>query len=384
MSTTIRAAVSRRFGEPMTIEDVVLRDPGPDEVRVEIDACAICHSDLLYLEGAWGGDLPAVWGHEAAGRIAACGAAVSDLRVGDPVVVTLIRHCGACANCARGFEVACTASFPLDTESPLQAPTGESITHGLGTAAFAEQVVVHRSQAIPIDSSVPAASASLLACGVLTGAGAVTNTAQVPAGASVAVIGIGGVGIHSVQAARLAGADPIIAIDVNPDKLELAREVGATHTVNAATEDLAVAIGGHTGGAMVDYVFVTTAAKPALDGGAALVAPTGALVLVGMPATGVTTELDPGTVASLNQRILGSKMGTASPAPDIAALIGHYHADELMLDELVTATYPLDRIDEAIASSRAGHAIRNVIVFERTDLPSDPPTTTKSEPESSP
>src|SRR4051794_19993269 len=223
-TTSIRAAVCRAFGEPLTIETLSLAAPGPDEVRVRVQAVAICHSDVSGADGAWGGALPIVYGHEAAGIVAEVGEGV-DLAVGQAVVVTLIRSCGECRRCRRGQLVACTTKFPLDEQSPLTTTDGESIVHGLRTAAFAEQVVVHASQVIAIDDAIDPKAASLLACGVITGVGAVVNTAAVEPGSTVVVIGCGGVGLNVVQGARLAGAGAIVAVDVQPAKLELARRL---------------------------------------------------------------------------------------------------------------------------------------------------------------
>ena len=191
----VRAAVSRGVGMATSIKELLLAAPGADEVRVAIDACAVCHSDLMFLDGGWSIDFPVVLGHEAAGRVVELGEGVDNVAAGDRVVVSLIRACGDCRACRRGHDVACTGDLALRHRSPLSDLNGEPVTHGLGTAAFADQVVVHRSQVVPHPADVPSTSASLLACGVLTGAGAVHNTAQVQAGDVVAVVGCGGGGI---------------------------------------------------------------------------------------------------------------------------------------------------------------------------------------------
>ena len=209
-----KAAVCRAFGAPLTIETVELAEPGPGEVLIRTAACAICHSDIFFLDGAWGGDLPAVYGHEAAGVVEAVGPGVTRLKVGDHVVATLIRNCGFCPACTEGAPVFCEEVFPLDRATPLHDGAGKPIVHGLRTGAFAEHMVVDQSQAIAIPKDMALDSAALIACGVLTGLGAVVNTAGVKAGSSVVVIGCGGVGLNSIQGARIAGASPIIAIDV--------------------------------------------------------------------------------------------------------------------------------------------------------------------------
>ena len=362
MSSTVRAAVCREFGSPLTIEEVTLASPGPGEVRVALGAVAICHSDVSYADGEWGGDLPAVWGHEAAGTIAEVGDGVG-FEVGQAVIVTLIRSCGECHRCQRGAEVACSAHF--DEASPLTDSRGEGVAHGLNTAAFAEEVVVHVSQVVPVDGEIPVASASLLACGVITGVGAVLNTAKVEPASTVVVLGCGGVGLNVVQGAALAKAATIIAVDVLPAKLDLAIRLGATHTHNLADGPLAESVAAATDGAMADYVFVATGAPSALTGADALVGTMGAIVIVGMPATGVAGQFDPSTLAGRNQRILGSRMGTSVVARDIPALMQRYHDKELELDGLVSKTFTLDEINEAMDEVRSGAALRNVIVFDR-------------------
>ena len=208
----IEAAVCRAFGEPLVIEEVELAAPGAGEIRVRVAACAICHSDIHYADGAWGGHLPSVYGHEASGVIEEIGAGVEGFEIGDHVVVTLIRSCGRCYFCEDGDEVLCEAEFSLDRSGPISTPDGGRITQGLRTGAFAAQVVVDPSQVVVIPKQVPFDSASLLACGVITGLGAVVNTAGVEAGSNVVVIGTGGVGLNSIQGAALSECRAIIAI----------------------------------------------------------------------------------------------------------------------------------------------------------------------------
>jgi S-(hydroxymethyl)glutathione dehydrogenase/alcohol dehydrogenase len=206
-------------------------------------------------------------------------------------------------------------------------------------------------------------SAALIACGVLTGLGAVVNTANVKAGSSAVVIGCGGVGLNSTQGARLAGCSPIIAVDVEPGKLAAAREFGATETINARSEDVASRVAELTGGRKADWVFVTVGVKGAAEQGVTLMKRNGATVLVGMPPSDVMATIDPGSLAAAGQRILGSKMGSARPVIDVPRIVMLYREGRLKLDELITGRYPLDKINEAVASSRSGAALRNVIVF---------------------
>ena len=363
MPVTVRAAVCREFAAPLRIEELSLADPGRGEVRVRVDAVAICHSDVSYTDGEWGGDLPAVWGHEAAGQIVQVGAGVG-FEVGERVVVTLIRSCGECPRCQRGAEVACGEAFTLDQASPLSDAAGRPVNQGMRTAAFAEEVVVHASQIVPIDDEIPAASASLLACGVITGVGAVLNTAQVAPSSTVVVLGCGGVGLNVVQGAALARASTIVASDPQPAKLDLAIHLGATHAVDPTSDDVAAVVSELTDEQMADYVFVATGAPAALAGADRLVGTMGAIVVVGMPATGVAGQFDPGALAARNQRILGSKMGTSVIARDIPRLVGRYHDGDLELDGLVSRRFALDDINEAMDEVRSGAALRNVIVFD--------------------
>ena len=358
-----RAAVCRTFGKPLTIEEVELAEPGPGEIRVKMAACAICHSDIFYIDGSWGGELPAVYGHEAAGVIEAIGPGVKRLKVGDHVVATLIRSCGGCPSCSEGAPVFCEEVFPLDLKSPLTDAAGASIVHGMRIGAFAEHVVVDSSQVAVIPKDMPLDVASLIACGVITGMGAVVNTASVRTGNSVVVIGCGGVGLNSVQGARIAGASPIIAVDVADGKLEAARAFGATHTINAKTQDVAAKVAEFTHGRKADYVFVTVGVGGATEQAISLMKRNGATVLVGMPPSGVNATFDPGWVAADGQRILGSKMGSARLPIDVPKIVELYKAGRLKLEELITARYPLEQINEAVASSRSGAALRNVIVF---------------------
>lgn len=360
----MKAAVCHAFGEPLRIEEVRLAEPGAGEVLVDVKACAICHSDIFFAEGAWGGGLPAVYGHEAAGIVAKAGKGVTSVRPGDHVVVTLIRSCGHCYYCGQGSSVLCEEVFPLDQKSPISGPNGESYVQSMRTGAFAEKILVHESQMVTIPKDVPFDVASLLACGVITGYGAVTNTAKIRPGQHVAVVGCGGVGLNSIQAAAIAGAATVIAIDLSAEKLAAAREFGATDTIDPRSQDASEAVKSLTGGRGVDFVFVTVGAKAALDRAFDYITKNGSVVVVGMPPSGIFAEYDPATLAAWNQKIIGSKMGETRVATDIPALVELYRAGRLKLDELITGRYPLERINEAIAAVNAGKALRNVIVFD--------------------
>ncbi len=359
----MKAAVCYEFNRPLVIEDINIDPPQAGEVKVKLAACAICHSDIHYIDGAWGGVLPAVYGHEAAGVVTEVGPHVSLVKPGDNVVVTLIRSCGRCYFCVQGQPYLCEGAFALNSESRLHTRAGQPIHQGLRTGAFAEYVVVDQSQVAPIPAEMPLASASLLACGVITGLGAVTNTARVPSGSSVVVIGSGGVGLNSVQGAFLSGAQPIIAVDLVDGKLAAAKSFGATHTINPAKTNLLETVRALTHGRGADYVFVTVGSATVMEQGLALVRRAGTLVLVGMPAVGAKLQLEAVDLADNSQHILGSKMGSARLHLDVPKLVELYAQGRLKLDELITARYPLVEINEAIAAVKRGEALRNVIVF---------------------
>jgi Zn-dependent alcohol dehydrogenase len=359
----MKAAICHQFGEPLVVEEVELASPQAGEVAVKLSACAICHSDIHYMEGAWGGELPAVYGHEAAGVVQAAGKGVTRPKPGDHVVVTLIRSCGTCYYCTQGHPYLCQTPFPLDTRSPLRTRNGVSLHQGMRTGAFAESVVVDQSQVVPIPHEVPLDCASLLACGVITGLGAVINTAQVPAGSNVVVIGCGGVGLNSIQGAALCGAQTIIALDLLDKKLQAAEAFGATHTINPLKANAQEQIYDLTQGYGADYVFVTVGSGKAMEQGLRLLHRAGTLVVVGMPPYGVKLLIETADFASTGQRILASKMGSTRPNQDIPHLVALYQQGRLKLDELITGRYPLGEINRAITVVKQGNALRNVIVF---------------------
>lgn len=358
----VRAAVCREFGKPLSIEDVVLRPPGPREVAVDIDACAICHSDILYAEGAWASTLPAVYGHEAAGRISAVGPGVTGFAPGDAVVVTLLRACGHCHACVTGRPSMCETPYNR-ANGPISLADGTPVEHGVSTGAFAEAVVVHDSQIALIPGDIAPEAACLLACGVITGTGAVINTARVPAGATTVVIGAGGVGLNAIQGCALSGASRIIAIDLSDEKLAGAREFGATDVLRADMKGLRKAVQALTGGRGADYVFVTVGVISAYQGAPALAARGGQVVMVGMPPSGAAMSVEPVIMAATSQSFVGSNMGATVLGRDIPYLADLYRQGRLKLDELITRRYRLDEINEAIADARAGNARRNVIVM---------------------
>ncbi|MCB1394752.1 MAG: Zn-dependent alcohol dehydrogenase [Rhodobacter sp.] len=359
----MKAAVCREFGKPLTIEEVVLRDPGPGEIRVRVGAVAICHSDIGYLDGAWHSVLPAVYGHEAAGTVLATGEGVRGITTGDRVVVTMIRACGQCRSCMTGKPFLCSARYNRGN-GVLSLPDGTVVEHGLDTGAFAEEVVVHASQVAKVPGDLPMELGALLACGVITGTGAAINTAGVEAGSNCVVIGAGGVGLNTIQGARLSGAARVIAIDIADEKLDAARDFGATDVLRADMKGLRKAVMGLTDGNGADYVFVTVGAIAAYQGAPALAAKGGTVVMVGMPPSGAAMEVEPVIVAATAQTLKGSFMGATVVQRDIPYLVELWRQGRLKLEELISGRYTFEQINQAIADARNGAVRRNVILME--------------------
>src|SRR3954465_479642 len=345
------AAVCHRFGEPPRAEEVLLDPPGPDEVRIRVEASAICHSDVAYAAGAWGGDLPAVYGHEACGVVLESGPGATPAE-GERVVVGLVRHCGHCERCRAGEPALCTTQFGLDDprptrrggggpRGPIRLADGRRVSQGMRCATFAQEAVVHASQVVAVPEDVPAESACLIACGVMTGIGAAQRSGAVEPGSFVVVIGAGGVGLNAIQGAVLAGAAEVVAVDIAPWKLATAAVFGATAGIDASQEDPVEGVLRMSGGRGADAVIATAGAARAIEQGLACLRRGGTLVAVGMPPTGQLATFDPAQLAHDGKRIVGSKLGSAVPADDVPRFAELYQRGELKLDELVTGTYPL-------------------------------------------
>lgn len=359
----MRAAICYEFGDPLRIEAVTLDPPQRGEVKVRVAATAICHSDVHYIKGEWNITRPFVPGHETAGVVEAVGDDVTLAQPGDRVVVSLLRSCGRCEFCQRGQPQHCAAQWPLDSESRIRSSQGEAIKAGTRVGGFAEYAIVDQSQVVRLPEEIALETASLLACGVITGVGAVINTAQVEPGSTVVVIGVGGVGLNAVQGAALAGAGHVITVDLLDNKLEAATQLGATHVINASQDDAIEAMLAITSGRKADHVVVTVGSDAAIQQALRMVRPGGTVTLVGMPPESVKSGIRVRFFAFNGVRLLGSFMGSTRLQIDVPRLIDHYLHGRLLLDELITARYPLDQINEAIASMERGEALRNVIVF---------------------
>jgi S-(hydroxymethyl)glutathione dehydrogenase / alcohol dehydrogenase len=360
----MKAAVCYEFGKPLVIEDVDIDSPKPGEVKVRLSAVAICHSDIHLLKGDWGGPLPVVAGHEAAGIIDEVGEGVSSVKPGDQVVISLLWSCGKCFYCTTGLPFVCESKYAREKESHIRNKRGDAITHGIRTAAFAEYTIVDESQVVPV-SNIPLDRAALLACGVITGFGAVVNTAQVRHNNSVVVIGTGGVGLNAIQGAALVGAFPIIAVDIVDEKLNVSKTFGATYTLNAAdNQDIIGAIQQMTEGRGADYVFVTVGSPSAVQQSFSMIRRGGVSVLVGIPGLSANAELPIAEfVMGGPKTVMSSFMGSTNLAVDVPNLVNLYNHKKLKLDELITKRYPLEQINEAIELVEKGKALRNVIMF---------------------
>lgn len=361
----MKAAVCYAFREPLSVEDIEIDAPRTGEVRVRIAATAICHSDVHLIHGDWPGEVPLVAGHEAAGVIDETGSNVSGVSSGDRVVVSLLRSCGKCFQCLKNNAHMCEGTFALDSVSCLRNRSGKSLGQGIRVGAFAEFVIVDESQVVKIPEALPFDSAALLGCGVITGVGAVLNTARVQPDDSVVVIGAGGVGLNVIQGAVIAGANPIIAIDRLESKLEAARAFGATHTINGATDEVRPAVKRLTSKRGADFVFVAVGNPAVVSQAMSLIRPGGTVVVVGMPEWQATAPLRIADLVWNEQRIIGSRLGGTQLQEDVPRLVDLYLNGRLKLDELISSRYPLEGINDAIASMVSGEALRNVIVFDQ-------------------
>ena len=358
----MKAAVCYEFKKPLVIDELDIEKPHKGEVKVRIAATAICHSDIHFINGDMGGNLPFVPGHESSGYIDEVGEGVITVKKGDPVVLSLLRSCGQCLFCRTGRPNMCEAKWPLDTESRLKNKKGQSIGHGVRVGSFAEYVVADQSQVVKIPANMPMAQAALLACGVITGYGAVVNRAQVEPARSVVVIGVGGVGLNAIQGAVACGAYPIIAVDRLDNKLEASRKFGATHVVNTTkVKDPVQTIKEMTAGRGADYVFITVGNTAAVRQGLYMTGRRGMAVIVGLATDPMTSV--PMEYIDDEKLLTGSFMGSTNLQIDIPKMVTLYQAGHLKLDELITNRYPLDRINEAIDEVVRGEVLRNVLVF---------------------
>jgi S-(hydroxymethyl)glutathione dehydrogenase/alcohol dehydrogenase len=358
----MRGAVMRAANTPLTIEDVELVPPGPGQVRVRIAASGVCHSDLSLIDGSMPQPVPAVLGHEGAGVVSEVGPGVTTPAVGDHVILSWIAPCRSCAMCLRGQPTLCDRGMEHAFAGPYGTANGDPVVAGLGTATFAEETVVPAAAAIVIPSDFPLELASLVGCGVVTGVGAVVNTARVAPGDTVAVVGCGGVGLAAIQGARLSGASRIIAIDRIPAKLDMARDNGATDVVDASSGDAVAAVRELTGGG-TDHAVEVVGSSATISQAYAMARRGGALTIVG---AGTFDDVVSFPVLGLmvdSKRVQGSVYGGADPARDFPRMLALHEAGQLELDRLVTRRITLDDVNDAFRAMTAGEVARSVIVF---------------------
>ncbi len=367
----MKAAVCHESGKPLVIEEVELDPPRKRQVRVRLAAVSTCYCDLHMIRGHWGRPLPMVAGHEAAGVVEEVGEDVTQLTPGVPVVVSAIRSCGKCLDCVAGRSHLCAQQSFGDDENKLRDLRGAPLNRGAQTAAFAEQVVVDESQVVRVPDEMPLDRAALLGCTVITGVGAVVNTARVKPASSVVVIGAGAIGLNVVQGAALVGAHPIVAVDLDEDRLTLARTFGATHTLktghsDAAETDTAEAVAQLTAGG-ADYVFVTLGKPEAIEMGFRMLGRRGTEVVVGF-AVGLKSASFPiNALVAGEKKVMGSSMGSTRLSAGVPWLANLYLRGGLKLDQLISGRYPLERINDALEALERGAALRNVVQLQQLD-----------------
>jgi S-(hydroxymethyl)glutathione dehydrogenase/alcohol dehydrogenase len=359
----MKAAILHAANTPLTIEDVEIAKPKRREVLIRTGFAGLCHSDLHFMEGLYPYPTPAILGHESAGTVEAVGEDVTYVKPGDKVITCLSVFCGACPQCTTGNPTLCE-----DTEVKLMPGIarrlkwkGETLHQFLNLSSFAEQMLVHEHAIVKIDPDIPLDIAALVGCGVVTGVGAVFNAAKVEPGSTVAVIGCGGIGLSAVNGAWLAGASRIIAIDRVAAKLEVAREMGATDTINASNVDPVQAVKDLTAGG-VHYSFEAIGAKSAAEQSFQMLRPGGLATIIGMIPLGQKIELH-GADFLRNRRIQGTSMGNNHFRVDMPRMLKLWQQGRLKLDHLISGHIPLEQINEGFALLKSAAPVRNLIKF---------------------
>jgi S-(hydroxymethyl)mycothiol dehydrogenase len=363
MPTQARGAIARTPGAAVSIEDFTIDDPGPNEVLVRILASGVCHTDLGVKNGVYGSSgFPFLLGHEGAGIIEAVGPGVDAGRVGEHVILAWRAPCGECRFCKTGQPNLCAAS--LNAEKRMRASDGTLLNPVLGIGTFCTYTLVHAKQAIPVDPALPKPQMSLIGCGVMTGVGAALYNAGVKPGTSVAVIGCGGVGDSVIAGAQLAGATTIIGVDIDPQKLEWAKQFGATHTVDASKGDAIEQIKALTGGNGVNYSFEAVGIPQTIEQALFCRDLAGTCVLIGVPGPGPTLNLDLQRFFDMGGAFKVSWYGDCLPTRDFPLLADWYQQGRLNLDAVVSRLISLDDTEEAFEAMKRGETLRSVIVFE--------------------
>lgn len=359
------AAITFRQGAGLGIELIRLGETGPGLVRVDIKATGVCHSDLHIVDGDWPTDRPLVLGHEASGVVAEIGAGVRDVQVGDHVVLSWFAPCGRCVTCASGQAWLCSGTTAIDNTLP-DGSTGFTDDDGLevwpylGLGTFTDSVLVPESAVIVVSDELPFEVGALLGCSVTTGVGAVVNTASVPVGSVAVVIGCGGVGLSIIMGLKLVGANPIIAVDLSPEKLAIAEELGATVVLRGDEVDVPAHLQEHYGGA--DFAFEAIGRIATIESLPSMLSAGGSAVLVGMTPVGARASIDPFDLADQGKSILGCNYGSSVAKRDIPRLADLYLAGLLPLDKLIGLVRPLSDASSALDELRAGVGLRSILV----------------------
>jgi S-(hydroxymethyl)mycothiol dehydrogenase len=361
MAHQVRGVVAKGKGEPVTVETVEVPDPGPGEVLVDVRACGVCHTDLHYREGAINDEFPFLLGHEAAGHIEAVGPDVTSVEPGDFVVLNWRAVCGGCRSCRRGRPWYCFSTFNATQPMTLD---GQALSPALGIGAFAEKTLVAAGQATKVDAEAPAEAAGLLGCGVMAGFGAAVNTGEVGRGDTVAVFGCGGVGNAAIAGARIAGARTIIAVDLDPKKLEWAKEFGATHTVDASKVDPVEAVQELTDGNGADVCIEAVGNPDVLRQAFFARDLAGTVVQVGVPNPDMKfPDIPMIEFFGRGGALKPSWYGDCLPSRDFPMLIDLYRQGRFDLDRFVSETIPLDGVEEAFHRMERGEVLRSVVVI---------------------
>lgn len=361
MSQIAQGVIARAKGQPVEVVDVVVPDPGPGEAVVQIQACGVCHTDLHYREGGIGEDFPYLLGHEAAGVVEAVGEGVTNVAPGDYVVLNWRAVCGDCRACRRGRPWYCFSTFNAAQKMTLQ--DGTVLSPALGIGAFIEKTLVHSGQCTKVDPAAPPEVAGLLGCGVMAGLGAAINTGGVTRGDSVAVIGCGGVGAAAIAGSRLAGAVTIIGIDVDERKLAKAKELGATHTVHAGSEDVVSAVQAFTGGFGADVVVDAVGIPETWLQAFYARDLAGTVVLVGVPMPDATLEVKLLDVFGRGGSLKSSWYGDCLPSRDFPMLVDLFLQGRLPLDAFVSETVGLGDVEAAFEQMHRGDVLRSVVML---------------------
>jgi S-(hydroxymethyl)mycothiol dehydrogenase len=357
----VKGVVARSKGAPVSVETVVVPDPGPGEAVVDVQACGVCHTDLHYREGGINDDFPFLLGHEAAGVVSAVGDGVTNVAVGDFVILNWRAVCGQCRACLRG-----DLQYCFNTHNAAQKMTladGTELSPALGIGAFVEKTLVHSGQCTKVDPQVPATAAGLLGCGVMAGVGAAMNTGAVKRGESVAVFGCGGVGDAAIAGAKLAGATTIVAVDIDDRKLEWARNFGATHTVNSGETDPVEAVKAATGGFGADVTIEAVGNPKVLEQAFYARDLAGRLILVGVPTPDMRVELPHIELYGRGGAIKPAWYGDCLPSRDFPMLVNLYLQGRFPLEDFVSETIGIEGVEEAFEKMHRGEVLRSVVVF---------------------